>query len=105
MRRTAIIVFLLVPAWSVVPAGAQDSIAAALNPMLSAARVPGARWPDFARYRDVLNRLYEVEGFGSLWLDSTGISPQAEAAIAALLTAGDHGLDPRGLLQVLLLHR
>ena len=57
--------------------------------------MPWARWPDFARYRDELARLYELEVGAPVWLDGLRVSAPGYAAIAALLKAGEHGLDPR----------
>jgi murein L,D-transpeptidase YcbB/YkuD len=96
VRQTAMLVLLLASVLTGAQrAEGQDSVAAAVRLIVRTGRLPWARWPDFARYRDVVNRLYEAEPDSSIWLDHTVISTRASAAIAALLAAGEHGLDPR----------
>jgi murein L,D-transpeptidase YcbB/YkuD len=92
VRRAVLISHLLLAG----PVGvqAQDTVAAIIRPLVSAARLPAARWPDFARYRDVVSRLYQMGAGRPIWLDSNGVVPQAGGAIAALRTAPEHGLDP-----------
>jgi murein L,D-transpeptidase YcbB/YkuD len=96
VRPTALLVLLLVlGVTGVRRADGQDSVAVAVRLILRTGRLPWARWPDFARYLDVVNQLYDSEPEASIWLDDTGVSPRANAAIAALLDAGENGLDPR----------
>jgi murein L,D-transpeptidase YcbB/YkuD len=73
----------------------QDTVATAIDELIGAARAPWARWPDFARYVDDLNRLYRTQPGVTVWLDGPRVTSQAGAAIGALRAAGEHGLDPR----------
>ena len=68
---------------------------ATIEEILDAARAPWARWPDFARYVDDVNRLYGSRPRVPVWLDGSRVTAQAGAAIGALLAAGEHGLNPR----------
>jgi L,D-transpeptidase YcbB len=74
---------------------AQDTAALTVAELIATARVPWARWPDFARYVDDVNRLYKANSATTIWHDGPWISPKAKVAISALLTAPEHGLDPR----------
>lgn len=73
----------------------QDTVGTTIEELIGAARAPWARWPDFARYVDDINRLYRSRPRVTLWLDGPRITSQAGAAIGALFAAGEHGLDPR----------
>jgi murein L,D-transpeptidase YcbB/YkuD len=76
------------------PAAGQDSVAPAVRQLIEAGRLPWARWPDFARYVDDVARLYESRAGQAIWLDGPAVSRAGVTAIAALLQAADHGLDP-----------
>jgi murein L,D-transpeptidase YcbB/YkuD len=96
VRQTAMLVLLLMlGVTGVRRADGQDSVAVAVRLILRTGRLPWARWPDFARYLDVVNQLYDSEPEASIWLDHTGVSSRATAAIAVLLDAEKHGLDSR----------
>jgi len=56
--------------------------------------MPWARWPDFSRYVDEVHRLYGAQASTPVWSDGLGVSGAGTAAIAALLAAGEHGLNP-----------
>jgi murein L,D-transpeptidase YcbB/YkuD len=73
----------------------QDTVGTTIEELIGAARAPWARWPDFARYVDDINRLYRSRPRVTLWLDGPRITSPAGAAIGALVAAGEHGLDPR----------
>jgi len=62
--------------------------------VLATGRIPWARWPDFSRYVDDVRRLYGAQADALVWFDGLGVSHAGTAAIAALLTASEHGLDP-----------
>jgi murein L,D-transpeptidase YcbB/YkuD len=78
------------------PVRAQDSAAAAatLGGLLASARHPWARWPDFARYVDIVGRLYGTGGGRLLWMEGRRLRPPARAAIERLGAAAEYGLDP-----------
>jgi murein L,D-transpeptidase YcbB/YkuD len=73
----------------------QDDFASTTRALIAAGRAPWARWPDFGRYRDEVTRLYELGASAPVWLDGLHVSAPGQAAIASLLKAGEHGLDPR----------
>lgn len=75
-------------------AGAQDSLGNAPQGVIAPGQIPWARWPDFSRYVDEVRRLYGAEADSLVWFDGPTISHAGTSAIAVLLTAGDHGLDP-----------
>jgi murein L,D-transpeptidase YcbB/YkuD len=75
-------------------ANAQAADAVVLRGLIAAARVPGARWPDFPRYVDVVARLYAARDTAPLWFTDGRPSATGRAAVDALLDAGGHGLDP-----------
>jgi murein L,D-transpeptidase YcbB/YkuD len=62
--------------------------------LLDSGRLPWARWPDFVRYVDDVARLYDLRAGEPIWLDGPAVSREGLVAIAALLTAANHGLDP-----------
>ena len=65
-----------------------------MQDVIATGRIPWARWPDFSRYVDEVRRLYGAEADTWVWFDGALVSHAGTAAIAALLTAGEHGLDP-----------
>ena len=73
----------------------QDSVATTVAELVTTARVPWARWPDFVRYVDDVSRLYQGNGGRAIWHEGTQVSPTGIAAIELLFTAARHGLDPR----------
>jgi murein L,D-transpeptidase YcbB/YkuD len=75
-------------------AKAQDADAVVLRGLIAAARVPGARWPDFPRYVDDAARLYASHDTTPIWFRAGRLSVAGRAAIDALLGAGSHGLEP-----------
>jgi len=97
-RRLLLLLLLVaIPIGIPAPAGAQDSLVAAdtVQALVASARHPWARWPDFARHVDVVKRLYDQRAGALLWSDGIPLPSAARAAIAQLLAASDHGLDPR----------
>ena len=62
--------------------------------VIGTGRIPWARWPDFSRYVDDARRLYGGQADTLVWFDGPLVSHAGTAAIAALLTASEHGLDP-----------
>jgi L,D-transpeptidase YcbB len=62
--------------------------------VIATARIPWARWPDFSRYVDEVRRLYSAQTDTLIWFDGPLVSHAGGAAIAALLSASEHGLDP-----------
>ena len=77
------------------PLAAQDTVVATVAELIATARAPWARWPDFAGYVDEVKQLYEANPAPTVWHDGPWLSPKGKAAIAALLTASEHGLDSR----------
>jgi murein L,D-transpeptidase YcbB/YkuD len=76
------------------PATGQEGAAAAVGQLLVTARLSQGRWPDFARYVDDVASVYEARAGEPLWLDGPALTRQGHSAIAVLLRAADHGLDP-----------
>jgi murein L,D-transpeptidase YcbB/YkuD len=95
--RRRVIGFLVSLAWLGAPlrATAQVPEVVVLRGLMAAARVPGARWPDFPRYVDDVARLYASHDMAPIWLRTGRFSVAGRAAIDALLDAGSHGLEPR----------
>jgi L,D-transpeptidase YcbB len=54
----------------------------------------GMRWPNFADYRNWLQKFYEPAGFAPAWSQGARPVPQALALIAAFRDAGKNGLNP-----------
>jgi murein L,D-transpeptidase YcbB/YkuD len=74
---------------------AQDPLARTLEGVLASGRIPWSRWPDFSRYLDEVRELYGVHPGQLVWFEGPLVSRAGTIAVAALLTAGEHGLDPR----------
>lgn len=66
---------------------AQDSLAD--QGFLASSNVP------WARYAEDVTRLYQLGADAPIWLENRRVSLAGQAAIQALLRAGEHGLDPR----------
>lgn len=75
-------------------AGAQDTVAATLRPLIASATLPLARWPDFSPHAEAVARLYASRADAALWLDRGRPTAAAREALTALANAGAHGLDP-----------
>jgi murein L,D-transpeptidase YcbB/YkuD len=76
------------------PLRAQEADVAVIRGLAAAARVPGARWPDFPRYVDDVARLYGIHGHAPIWFGDGHLTTAGRAAVDALLAADSHGLDP-----------
>jgi murein L,D-transpeptidase YcbB/YkuD len=76
-----------------VAAGAQDSTRASIQALVTAARHPWARWPDFGRYVTALSQLYGPAPVTLIWHDGSQLSRAGFAAIDELRAAGEHGLE------------
>jgi len=87
---------LLISLGGVAPTGAaaQDSLGSTVQDAVATGQIPWARWPDFSRYVDEVRRLYGAEADALVWFDGPLVSHASTAAIAALLSAGEHGLNP-----------
>ena len=87
---------LLIGVGGMAPTGAagQDSLRSIVQDVIGTGRIPWARWPDFSRYVDDVGRLYGGQADTLIWFDGPLVSHPGGAAIAALLTASEHGLDP-----------
>ena len=87
---------LLISIGGIAPTGAagQDTLERTVQDVIATGRIPWARWPDFSRYVDDVRRLYGAQPDTLVWFDGLGVSHAGTAAIAALLTASEHGLDP-----------
>ncbi|HET8623478.1 MAG TPA: L,D-transpeptidase family protein [Gemmatimonadales bacterium] len=75
-------------------ATAQSGDAVVIRGLIAAARVPGARWPDFPRYLDDVARLYASHNGVPVWFREGRLSSAGQAAIGSLLGAASHGLAP-----------
>lgn len=75
-------------------AEAQDTVATTIEQLVESARVPWARWPDFAPYLDAVARVYPGPTPSPVWFDGLHLIAQSRTAVAALLAADTHGLDP-----------
>jgi L,D-transpeptidase YcbB len=73
---------------------AQDGSSVVIRGLVAAARVPGARWPDFARYVDDVARLYAAHGGAPVWFGAAARPDAARAAIRGIAGAASHGLLP-----------
>ncbi|MEO6068028.1 MAG: L,D-transpeptidase family protein [Gemmatimonadales bacterium] len=73
---------------------AQDPAATAIRALLTSARIPSSRHPDFTGQVEVLSRLYAARGDAPLWDDGNGLTPLAHAAIVTLGASAERGLDP-----------
>lgn len=69
-------------------------VAETVATILSAANHPGLTWSVIGDVVADLQPLYEAEPDKLLWFDGTTPAPAAEATLAAVVAAGDHGLDP-----------
>lgn len=76
------------------PATGQEGAAAVVRQLLDSARLPQGRWTDFARYVDDAASVYQAGAGQPLWLEGPAVTRQGRSAIAVLLRAADHGLDP-----------
>ncbi len=89
-------------------ATAEDStVSQTLRLLTETAHHPYLTWPDYPHYRDAMEGLYEPVGYGLLWFEGGMPTPQARAAVEALLGADVHALRPEdydaGRLQELLI--
>jgi murein L,D-transpeptidase YcbB/YkuD len=94
MRRAAASLLVLSAGATASRALAQDAESVVIRGLVAAARVPGARWPDFARYVDDVARLYNAYGGGPVWFGAAARSDAARAAIRGMAAAASHGLLP-----------
>jgi murein L,D-transpeptidase YcbB/YkuD len=73
-------------------ATAQGRDAVVIRGLIAAARVPGARWPDFPRHLDDVARLYASHDGAPVWFREGRLSLAGRAAIGSLVGAASHGL-------------
>jgi murein L,D-transpeptidase YcbB/YkuD len=71
----------------------QDPLGMTVQEVIGTGRIPWARWPDFSGHVDHVRELYAARPTPLVWFDGPLVSSAGHAAIAALLTASDHGLD------------
>ncbi|HEU5169922.1 MAG TPA: L,D-transpeptidase family protein [Gemmatimonadales bacterium] len=95
LRRRLVEVSVLLAIMAPRTLAGQDTTGALIRAHVAAARVPGARWPDFPRYVDDVARFYASHGDAPVWLDGEQVSRAGRAVVAELLGAASHGLDPR----------
>ncbi|HET9369742.1 MAG TPA: L,D-transpeptidase family protein [Vicinamibacterales bacterium] len=92
MRLTALLLLVVVQAG---PARPPDSaVAAIVAEMLASAEHPGLKWRAIPDVVAALRPLYDAEPDRLVWIDGTTPSASLDATLAALRSAGDHGLDP-----------
>ncbi len=65
---------------------------AALHAILETGKLSDARWPDFSDYQKDVAKFYEMYGDALPWVKGTEPTPQAQAMIAVLQSAGGKGL-------------
>ena len=65
---------------------------ASLHAILETGNLPDLRWPDFSDYRQDVAKFYEVYGDALPWVSGMRATPQAQAMIAVLQSAGEKGL-------------
>jgi len=75
--------------------GTDNHIAETLRTIVGEANHPYLTWPLFPHYQDEMEGLYEVTNYGLLWFEGGRPTSQAGDVVAALLAAGDRGLDPQ----------
>ncbi len=68
--------------------------AAPLRDLAASGRLPDLRWPDFADYRNDVQRFYEASDFEGGWSKDGKPTPQAQAIIEVLQQAQEKGLNP-----------
>jgi murein L,D-transpeptidase YcbB/YkuD len=78
----------------IAPTGAAGQDESSVRDALATGHIPWAHWPDFSRYVDDVRRLYEAEPDTLVWFDGLLVSHPGTTAIEALLSAGEHGLNP-----------
>jgi murein L,D-transpeptidase YcbB/YkuD len=88
LQHDRIFLVLCLVGFAQTKASAQDSSANAES-ILATANVP------WGRYATDVTRLYEMSSGAPVWLENLRLSPPGQAAVSALLRAGEHGLDPR----------
>lgn len=76
-------------------AATEDStVSQTLRLLTETANHPYLTWPDYPHYQDEMEELYEPGGYGLLWFEGGMPTPQARAAVEALLGADVHALHP-----------
>ncbi len=63
-----------------------------LRAILEAGSLPDLRWPDFSDYRGDAKKFYDDYGDTLPWVRGRQATPQAQAMIAVLRSAGEKGL-------------
>jgi hypothetical protein len=63
-----------------------------LHAILETGNLPVLRWPDFSDYRADVAKFYEVYGGALPWMRGMQATPQAQAMIGVLKSAGEKGL-------------
>ena len=80
------------------PAVADQTLSAlgvpSLHAIVESARNADLRWPDFSPYKLEVAKLYELNGYSPLWVQSGRVRPQAVAIIGLLQSANTKGLEP-----------
>ena len=72
----------------------QEAGTATRQAVIAGARLPWSRWPDFSRQVDDVARLYTARAGAPVWVAGSRPSRAAREAIARLVAAAEHGLDP-----------
>ena len=65
-----------------------------LRTILDTARNEELRWPDFAPYKNEVNKFYEGNGSSLVWLQSGTVRPQGLALVSLLENSNSRGLEP-----------
>jgi murein L,D-transpeptidase YcbB/YkuD len=65
---------------------------ASLHAILETGNLPDLRWPDFSDYRQDVAKFYEMYGDALPWVRGMQATPQAQAMIGVLQSAGEKGL-------------
>jgi Scaffold domain len=66
-----------------------------LHGIVDSARNEDLRWPDFTPYKTEFAKLYEMNSYSLVWVESGRVRSQGLAVIDLLENADGKGLDPK----------
>jgi murein L,D-transpeptidase YcbB/YkuD len=92
MRLAIALLFVLLIQAAPAP-GPDATVASTVAEVLTSAEHPGLKWRAIPDVAATLGPLYEAEPDKLIWIEGTTPSPSLDAMLAALRSAGDHGLD------------
>jgi murein L,D-transpeptidase YcbB/YkuD len=65
-----------------------------IQSLVSAASVPGMRWPDFRDYRPSVQEFYAADSYAPVWVQGGRVTPRGLELIQAFKDAWQKGLEP-----------